>query len=338
MSKRTRLCFVGFGGMARHHVRSIIKQLDKTEIAAVCEPSEQTYQQGREIFEEQGLRPPPNFASLDRLLESKGADLDVAFILTPHVYHFEQAKACLKAGLDVLLEKPMVMNALEAADLIAVRDMTGRKLVVAFQGGLSPAIRKAAGMLRSGEHGELLSISGTVWQGWGPNTVGKWRQDPAVSGGGFMFDTGAHMLNTICDLAGEDFVQVAAWLDNRGRPVDVMAAVMGRLKSGGLVTIHGCGETTRSCASDIRIFTTRSIMKTGQWGETLEIYNEQEREFQEVPLPAMLDTWEQFLKVRSGEIENPCPPEVGLRMAKLWDAIKASAAQNGQPVHLAAAG
>ena len=144
MSKRTRLCFVGFGGMARHHVRSIIKQLDRTEIAAVCEPSEEAYHQGREIFEEQGLCLPPNFPNLDRLLESKGGDLDVAFILTPHVYHFEQAKACLKAGLDVLLEKPMVMNALEAADLIAVRDITGRKLVVAFQGGLSPAIRKAA--------------------------------------------------------------------------------------------------------------------------------------------------------------------------------------------------
>ena len=31
-------------------------------------------------------------------------------------------------------------------------------------------------------------------------------------------------------------------------------------------------------------------------------------------------------------IPNPCPPKVGLRMAILWDAIKASAAQNGVPV------
>ena len=34
----------------------------------------------------------------------------------------------------------------------------------------------------------------------------------------------------------------------------------------------------------------------------------------------------------NGKIPNPCPPEVGLRMAKLWDAIKASAAQDGVPV------
>ena len=36
--------------------------------------------------------------------------------------------------------------------------------------------------------------------------------------------------------------------------------------------------------------------------------------------------------LRAGEIANPCPPEVGLRMAKLWDAIVDSAAQDGAPV------
>ncbi len=53
-----------------------------------------------------------------------------------------------------------------------------------------------------------------------------------------------------------------------------------------------------------------------------------------VKLPPSLGVWEQFLAVRAGEIPNPCPPEVGLRMAKLWDAIQASAAQNGVPVSL----
>jgi len=51
-----------------------------------------------------------------------------------------------------------------------------------------------------------------------------------------------------------------------------------------------------------------------------------------VTLPPSLGAWEQFLAVRAGKFPNPCPPEVGLRMAKLYDAIKASAAKNGQPV------
>ena len=51
-----------------------------------------------------------------------------------------------------------------------------------------------------------------------------------------------------------------------------------------------------------------------------------------VEVPVSLGVWEQFLAVRGGKIANPCPPEVGLRMARLYDAIVASSAKNGQPV------
>jgi hypothetical protein len=39
--------------------------------------------------------------------------------------------------------------------------------------------------------------------------------------------------------------------------------------------------------------------------------------------------------VRNGALANPCPPEIGLRMARLWDAIRQSAAQDGRLVRLA---
>src|SRR5205085_5717220 len=92
--------------------------------------------------------------------------LDVAFIVTPHAYHFGQAKACLEAGLDVLLEKPMVVTAQEATSLIDVRDKTGKLLVIAFNGSLSPQVRTASKMLRSGELGEILNIVAYVWEDW----------------------------------------------------------------------------------------------------------------------------------------------------------------------------
>ncbi|MEO8611918.1 MAG: hypothetical protein ABI690_28730 [Chloroflexota bacterium] len=53
---------------------------------------------------------------------------------------------------------------------------------------------------------------------------------------------------------------------------------------------------------------------------------------QPVVVPDSRGVWEQFLAIRRGSIANSSPPEVGLRMALLWDAIKASAAQNGAPV------
>ena len=330
MGKPVRTAIIGSGGMARYHIRQMLKQADTTQIAAICEPSEKSYAAAAEIFRQAGLEPPPNQPDLDRLL--KDTPLDTAFIITPHVYHHAQTLACLEKGLDVLLEKPMVMNASEARSLIETRDRTGKLLVVAFPGSLSPQIRTAVQMLRSGQVGRLLSISATVWQDWGPGTVGTWRQQPEIAGGGFLFDTGAHMLNTVVDLAGEDFVEVAAWMDNFGRPVETLAAVIGRLKSGALVTLHGCGEAIPSCNSDIRVFCSKAILQTGIWGETLKLQHAGSRVARKVQVPASLGVWEQFLAVRSGELANPCPPEVGLRMAKLYDAIKKSAGQQGQPV------
>jgi predicted dehydrogenase len=109
---------------------------------------------------------------------------------------------------------------------------------------------------------------------------------------------------------------------------------MGRLKSGALVTLNACGDTILSCASDIRVYCTAGILRTDMWGRTLELQRPGEKELKPVKVPDSLGVWQQFLLVREGKIENPCPPEVGLRMARLWDAIVESSARGGQMVHL----
>ena len=328
-----RAALIGTGGMARHHTRQILQQQETTQLSIVCEPSGEAYEAFCELYDEAGLQPPPNEPDLKRLLERHARSLDTAFIITPHVLHYEQAVACLEAGLDVLLEKPMVMNSEEAKKLIQVRDRTERLLVVSFNGSLSPQIRTAVSMLRSGELGSILNVHAAVWQDWKSNTTGTWRQVPKIAGGGFMFDTGAHMLNTVSDLVGEEFVEVAAWLDNRGTPVDILGSVMARTKSGILVTLNGCGEAIHACHSDVRVFCQEAILRTGVWGEQLEIQRNGDDGLTTVDVPESLGAWQQFLNVRNGLIENPSPPEVGLRMAKLWDAIRESAAQGGQLVH-----
>jgi predicted dehydrogenase len=331
MAGKARMALIGVGGMARYHIRQILKQSDTTEIVVMCEPLDDHYELAVKLFEDAGQPVPPNEKDLRKLL--RGYALDSAFIVTPHVFHFEQTCDCLETGLDVLLEKPMVMNAHEAKRLIDTRDKTGKLLVVAFPGSLSPSIRSAVNLLRSGDLGRLISISATVWQDWGSNTVDTWRQDLAISGGGFLFDTGAHMLNTVVDLAGEEFVDVAAWQDNYHRPVEILSAVIGRLESGAVVTLHGCGEAPHpSCDSDVMVFCSKAILRTGIWGERLELKREGRKQLRKVKVPDSQGVWEQFLMVRQGNMANPCPPEVGLRMARLYDAIVASAAKNGQPV------
>ena len=224
------------------------------------------------------------------------------------------------------------MNADEARELIETRDRTGRVLMVAFQGSSSPHVRKAMEMLRSGELGPVRSISGVIWQNWARLVAGNWRMRPEVSGGGFLFDTGAHMLNTVADLAGEEFTDVWALLDNLGGAVDVSAAIMGRLKSGVLVTINACGDTAAAGRSDIHVFCSNAALRTDAHGRTPEVLRDQGRE--KVVVPESRGVWEEFLATREGSISNPSPPELGLRMAHLWDAIRESAAQNGAPVRM----
>lgn len=142
------------------------------------------------------------------------------------------------------------------------------------------------------------------------------------------------MLNTVNDLADEPFVEVAAWFDNRGRAVDINSVIIGRLQSGAMVTFNACGEAFPSCQSEVRIVGTEGMMRTGVWGKFLDVKYRGEDPWTAVPVPPSLGVWEQFLAVRKGDIENPSPPEKGLRMAYLWDAIKASAAQGGSPVQI----
>jgi predicted dehydrogenase len=331
----TRVGFIGVGVMARVHIADMLRGRD-TEVVAVCEPAPAAYAAAAQLFDQHGKAVPPNEPDWAKWVATYASQLDAVVIITPHAMHFAQATACLEAGLDVYLEKPMVMTADEALALIETRDRTGRLLVVGFQGSLSPQVREAARRIHSGELGRILNISAVAWQDWATLTAGSWRQQPELSGGGFLFDTGAHMLNTVADLAGEDFAEVAAWLENDGHPVDIRAVVMGRLVSGALVTMNACGAAIPSCHSDIRVFTSKAIVRTGIWGEVLELQRAGAGRLRKVRSIAPTTAWDTFLDVRAGRVPNPSPPEVGLRMARLWDAIRESARRGGAVVSLPA--
>lgn len=330
-----RVAMVGCGRIGKAHLRAMLQMQDTTEVVAVSEPAPAAYAEIEPLFAETGAPLPPNFPGLDELLKQVGDELDAVMINTPHAFHHDQTQACMEAGLDVLLEKPMVISGAEAASLIQTRDRTGRLLVVAFPGSLSPRVRHAVALLRSGDLGRLLTVNGEAWEYWRERNIGTWRQIPEISGGGFFFDTGAHLLNTVADLTGEDFVEVAAWLDNMDTPVEILGVAMAKLASGALVSFNVCGDTVSWARSNIRLCLTDAVMEVGIWGEKLTLQRTRTGPPEEIPVAPSLGVWEQFLAVRAGQLENPCPPEVGLRMARLWDAIRESAAQNGRAVSLA---
>ncbi len=313
---------VGTGGMARHHIRLMLEQQRTTDMVGFVETSEDQRQAVKTLYQETGHTCPAFYRTIGEFIKTQGK-AEAALIVTPHKFHFEQARECLTNGMDVLLEKPMVMNTAEAKRLIGIRDQTKRVLVVAFPGSLSPAVQKAKEILAEGTIGKITGVAAFAHQNWKPLTIGSWRQDPEMSGGGFLFDTGSHMVNTVVDLIGDDVAQASALFDNCNTPVEINSSVSGFFKNGVVFSFTGAGDSV-DCKSQIMLFGDKGVLETGIWGEKLRL-KLGDGDYKPVAYPKSKGVWEEFVKVVQGKLENPCPAEVGLRFAKLMDMIRESA-------------
>ena len=321
--KLTTVVMIGCGGMGQHHLRNILKMKRSTEVAAVIEPSEKMIRLTSKIFKEQKVPSPPVYSDINEFLNS-GIKSETALIVSPHNMHFSQAKACMENRMDVLLEKPMVINEKEAVDLIEVRNKTRRLLVVSFDGSLSTAVHKAKELIAKNAIGEVIQVAALLHQDWKKAQTGKWRQIPEISGGGFLFDTGSHMINTVVDILDDEIEEVFAIQDNRNTSVEICSVITLRTANGILVNLTGAGDCI-GCDSEIFIFGTKGVIRTGAWGERLEMRREGQSKFSPVKYSKSIGVWEQFLKIRNGKLINPSPPEVGLRFARLMDMIHSSA-------------
>lgn len=325
-----RLGVIGAGLKAADYARSWAGMAE-VSIAAIAEVSAESRARYSETCMAAGAAAPRAYESADAMLGAEKGQLDAVYVSTPHAFHAENGLAVLRAGLDLLLEKPMVTSVPEALALEAEQKRSGKTVVIAFQGGLSPLVHDTRRRAMAGEFGELVSVSATIWEGWKDRYAGGWKQVPAISGGGFMFDTGAHMMNTVCVLADSPFARLSAYMNNRGIAVDLASAVAGRLENGALVTLNAAGEGPDGCASSITFFYSKAIVMIDAWGGWRQISRDRrpgERETQE----ALSTPMQTFLAVRDGRLENPSDVANGIRFARLWDAIKASAAADGLPV------
>ncbi|WP_449394871.1 Gfo/Idh/MocA family protein [Devosia riboflavina] len=320
-----RLGVIGAGLKAADYAQGWAKMSD-VEIVAAAEVSPASLARFCGVCEAAGAARPREFSSADDMLAAMQGQMDAVYVSTPHVFHGANALSVVEAGYDLLLEKPMVTTQDEALALVEAEKRTGRTIVIAFQGGLSPLVHDTRDRARRGEFGELVSVSASIWEGWSDSYAGQWKQDPAISGGGFMFDTGAHMMNTVCVLADAEFERVSAYANNRGLRVDLATAVAARLSNGALVTFNAAGEGPPGCASAITFFYSKAIVRIDAWGKWREIAGvREEGEVRDTPIQT-------FMAVRDGRLANPSTVANGLRFAKLWDAIKFSAARDGDGV------
>lgn len=92
MAERMRVGFIGTGVMAQFHLADMLAR-DDTIVAAVCEPAPAAYARTVELFDRHGRPAPPNEPDWERFVARFAGELDAVVIITPHAYHFAQAKA-----------------------------------------------------------------------------------------------------------------------------------------------------------------------------------------------------------------------------------------------------
>jgi len=326
---KLKLGVIGCGKKSSQYIDTWSQRTD-IDIVCVCDPSEGALQHVKSILSDHGQKQVHAYQDWQTLLSEQGSTLDAVYICTPHVVHADQALAALELNLDVLLEKPMVTTVDEAKALQLAQQASGKQLVVAYQGGLSPLVHQLKEDIATKRYGDLMSINAAIWEDWADTYTGHWKQVPEISGGGFMFDTGAHMMNTTSMLCSQPFASVSAKMNNHNFPVDIVTTVIGELADGMLFSMHACGKSIR-CTSRIECFFTDYVVRVCAWGRWIEIEDRDgniERKEQESANNLM----NVFLQTRDGNIQNPSDIEQGLHMAKLWDAIKLSASKNGAPV------
>jgi len=137
------------------------------------------------------------YETVEQMLKAGGVEALV--IGTPNYLHAPQAIAALKAGVHVMVEKPMAMNAREAEKMIEASEKSGAKLMVAHCWRFDEDVlwlkresRKLGRIIRTKGYG--------VHTHWGP---GGWFTQKKLAGGGAMADMGIHALDTarflLCD-------------------------------------------------------------------------------------------------------------------------------------------
>ena len=128
---------------------------DEVRFVAVAEPNPER----RVRFAAQHKIPPQNqFESWEALLE-KAHYGQAAFVCTQDQQHTAPALAALRAGYDVLLEKPMATTADECRQLADTAEETGRQLHICHVLRYTPHFTKMREIIQSGVLGEIINVS-----------------------------------------------------------------------------------------------------------------------------------------------------------------------------------
>jgi predicted dehydrogenase len=196
-------------GMGKNHAKGYAESA-QADLAALCDLNESLLKEYGALYPQATL-----YTSYDEMFA--GAGLGAVSIALPNSLHAPVAIAAMKAGLHVLCEKPMALNAQQAEEMLAVARRLGVKLMIHFNYRASPQSRWLKRYVDEGHLGQVYYARTRWLRARGIPKMGGWFSQKALSGGGPLIDLGVHRLD------------LAMWLMDYPRAVSVSASTFGVL-------------------------------------------------------------------------------------------------------------
>jgi predicted dehydrogenase len=268
----------------------------------------------------------------------EAVELDAVTVVTPHTLHFPIVMSAIKRSLHVLCEKPLTCSAAEAREIEAAAESAGVTVMVRYQRRFDQAYTFMRETIAGGELGDLRSIIITCGQRWLTGTAGSWRQDPALSGGGMLMDSGSHLADMLLWLVDQPVASVSALVDQVGSPVDINTSAMISFAGGVQGQLTVVGDLATTWMETVVVSGSAGLLRyevepqhpwrTGR--VTLSRDGKIEQPLRLARVPEQHHAWWTTI---NGETPNPAPPAAGVRVAELSEAIYRSASL-GQTVRL----
>ncbi len=167
-----------------------------------------------------------SWTTLDEALSDP--EVHAVYVATPVFLHAPQTIQSLRAGKHVLCEKPMATHEAEARSMVQTAGETGRIFGVAYYRRMYPKVQRAKQLLAAGAIGQPV-VAELTCHGWFDENESRrnWLVDPALAGGGPLYDVASHRIDVLNFLFGQP-ERVTGHLSNAVHhyPVEDNATVM----------------------------------------------------------------------------------------------------------------
>ncbi len=348
---KPRIGIIGTGWWAtQFHLPGLV-DYEGAEVVALADPDAAKLAAAAERF---GIE--RTFADPQELLAS--GEVDAVLVVVPHAYHYELAKAALEHDLHVLVEKPMVLKAEHAWDLVQTAESRDLHLAVGYTYQHTRGAAKIKESIDSGRIGDLLHVSGlfasmveSYYKGQPDDykdvfdfpVTGPGKDtysDPAISGGGQGVTQITHAMGMVLWATGARATEVSAYMANHGLNVDLVDALTYRLDNGAIGTMAATGSLApgQPQQQEFRYYGTEGFILQDLLAGTVAVYGNDgsvdvmEPLGEEEVYPAQL-VGRHFADLVAGRGQNVAPAGAGARVVEFLEAVYRSAEQ-GRPVQI----